>query len=824
METTATVNIVINGKPVRNELNLLRAEALRLADSFVEAENAMDFSKSNEILSNLLQTIDVLDGKKSSIDFIFDDKMLSESDSFFTKLNSLKDRFLNIFSNDDIAETAKNVVNDFSASFTEYLKGFELPKLTYDELIAFCSDNDSVLNSYLSELTNLVESFKKSLNFKDQELISNRFKELFEDIKSLIDDSSNPDLIRKQFNTLIDEFNALSRDLYKRWNGDFKQIKENEFIAYYDKLNDILLSENDDNVKRLDRYYASLGHLKNLLEILEAEGKQDSKEWHRLKLRLTETESKIASFINYISKKKQDVEDKKQKNISKTVILNSKSQSEQIAIDDFNDIYSRSYQDNRLLALKLQQIKIDYLKQLLVLEKEGSKEYFNLEKQLAKANRDYQIMLYKQYDKELRSWLYIYSQQGAKKRMDAELAIVDELHEQKKLKEEEVEEAKAAIRKKYRDEVNSKTVTKAPNQDFDDAKDDYDKQLKALENAREQGLIGQKDYESRKWQIVQNYHNKIVQLVSGQGNEWATMVTNLVETWKSAFDNLGSTLPEKLKNIADITAATFAVMNACLSSYTNYANDCRDVELAKVERNYDAEIKAAGNNDKKKKKLEEKKQHDIARIKTKYNNKAMAIEIAQATAQTAIAAINAYASASKVSFILGPIAAAMALAAGALQIATIQKSHKAQAMGYYEGGFTARSSRNDRVAGVVHSNEFVANNKALSNPELTPLFRLLDIAQKNNTVGSLTADDVTTALIGKNGSIPLNISSNDSSIDLIPSYIAGNTAVLENAINVIDELKELLSNGIESYMVMDGERGFERRWENYIKLKNNPKR
>lgn len=823
METTATVNIEINGKPVRNELKSLRAEALRLAESFVEAENAMDFSKSNETLSKLLKIIDAIDEKKSSIALMFDDNLEIENNGIYNKLSALKDRILNIFSNDDIDATAKKIVTDFSVSFAEYLKGFELPKLT-DDLGECTTNNDAELNGYLTELTNLVDSFKKYPNKKDQASIVKRFKELYQVIETLIEESSQPDFFRTKFNSKKDEFNALTRELRKRWKGDLKQIKENEFIAYFDKLNDILLSGNDDNAKRLDRYYATLGHLKELLKILESAGKQSSKDWHRLKLRVTETESKIASLSNYMSKKKQDEEDKKQKNISKAALLKSKSQSDQIAIDDFNDIYSRSYQDNRLLALKLQQIKIDYLRQLLDLEDDGSKEHFNLEKQLAKANREYQIMLYKQYDKELRAWLYIYSQQGAKERMDAELAVVDELHKQKKLKEEEVEEAKAAIRKKYRDELNSKTATKVPNQYFDDAKDDYDKQLKALENAREQGLIGQKDYESRKWQIVQNYHNKIMQLISGQGSEWATMVTNIVETWKSAFDNLGSTLPEKLKSIADITAATFAVMNSCLTSYTNYANACRDEELAKVERNYDAEIKAAGNNDKKKKKLEEKKQHDIARIKTKYNNKAMAIEIAQATAQTAIAAINAYASASKVSFILGPIASAMALAAGALQIATIQKSHKAQAMGYYEGGFTARSSRNDRVAGIVHSNEFVANNKALSNPELTPLFRLLDIAQKNNTVGSLTADDVTTALIGKNGSRPLNISNNESSIDLIPTYIAGNTTVLENAINVIDELKELLSNGIESYMVMDGERGFERRWENYIKLKNNPKR
>ena len=64
METTATVNIEINGKPVRNELKSLRAEALRLAESFVEAENAMDFSKSNETLSKLLKIIDAIDEKK----------------------------------------------------------------------------------------------------------------------------------------------------------------------------------------------------------------------------------------------------------------------------------------------------------------------------------------------------------------------------------------------------------------------------------------------------------------------------------------------------------------------------------------------------------------------------------------------------------------------------------------------------------------------------------------------------------------------------------------------------------------------------------------
>lgn len=63
----------------------------------------------------------------------------------------------------------------------------------------------------------------------------------------------------------------------------------------------------------------------------------------------------------------------------------------------------------------------------------------------------------------------------------------------------------------------------------------------------------------------------------------------------------------------------------------------------------------------------------------------MKIEIAQALASTALAAINAYASGSKINVWLGPVAAAMATAAGMMQIATIKKQHQAEEAGYYVG-------------------------------------------------------------------------------------------------------------------------------------------
>ena len=424
------------------------------------------------------------------------------------------------------------------------------------------------------------------------------------------------------------------------------------------------------------------------------------------------------------------------------------------------------------------------------------------------------------------AWLYIYSQQGAKVRMDAEMRVAKQLYDQKLLNEEEYQEARAAIEKKYRDEVNSNTGTKAKNQDFDDAKDTYKLQLKALEDAHKQGLISQEDYESRKWQIVQNYHNKIMQLSGNQGSEWGSMVANLVETWKAGFENLGSTLPDKLKNIAAMAASAFAVMNAGIKSYTDYANASRDLEVKKVEQSYDAQIKAAGDNEKKRKQLEEQKQKDVAAIKTKYDKRAMVIEMAQAVASTALAAINAYSSAAQVpmiGYILAPIAASMALAAGALQIATIKKSHQAQQMGYYEGGFTGRDGNNRREVGVVHANEFVANHRAVANPELMPVLRLIDQAQRNNTVGSLTREDVSRA-IGQGAILGDMTVAQKRTAEQHDTSMVMVAASMEQQTAAINELNARLADGIESFMVMDGERGFDRSWQRYQRMKNNPKR
>ena len=126
----------------------------------------------------------------------------------------------------------------------------------------------------------------------------------------------------------------------------------------------------------------------------------------------------------------------------------------------------------------------------------------------------------------------------------------------------------------------------------------------------------------------------------------------------------------------------------------------------------------------------------------------MKIELAQAVAQTAMSAINAYSSAAAIpliGFTIAPIAAAMAVAAGLMQIAAIKKQHAAEQAGYYEGGFTG-GKRYRKEAGVVHEGEFVVNHDGVNNRNLMPVLDLIDRAQRNNTIGKLTADDVTRRL------------------------------------------------------------------------------
>ena len=172
-------------------------------------------------------------------------------------------------------------------------------------------------------------------------------------------------------------------------------------------------------------------------------------------------------------------------------------------------------------------------------------------------------------------------------------------------------------------------------------------------------------------------------------------------------------------------------------------------ETAAINARYSAEISAAEGNNYKVAKLEKEKQAALAKAKNEANKKLFAMQVIQAVAQTAQNAISAYGSAAAipvVGYIMAPIAAAMAIAAGMIQIAAIKKQQQAsEAQGYAQGGFTPQGRVNEEV-GVVHAGEWVASQKLLASPVARPLINALDYAQRTNTIGSLRADDVSRAI------------------------------------------------------------------------------
>ena len=272
---------------------------------------------------------------------------------------------------------------------------------------------------------------------------------------------------------------------------------------------------------------------------------------------------------------------------------------------------------------------------------------------------------------------------------------------------------------------------------------------------------------------------------------------------------------ETMQQIVAGAQAAYQTIGQFMSAASAYSQACSDLEVAKITANYDKQIEAAGNNTKKKEKLEKERDKKIADAKTKANKKAMIMEMAQAVAQSAMGAISAYSSTMAgapypANLVLAPISAGIALAAGALQIATIKKQHQAEEAGYYEGGFTG-GHRYRREAGVVHEGEFVANHKAVENPNILPFLTFLDQAQRNNTVGSLSAQDVsrsmgtgTSQLLAPIVNVNVDNERLNDSIDRIN----------ENQ----DRLASQLEQGIGVDIPIDGENGLYRRLKRYEDL------
>lgn len=345
--------------------------------------------------------------------------------------------------------------------------------------------------------------------------------------------------------------------------------------------------------------------------------------------------------------------------------------------------------------------------------------------------------------------------------------------------------------------------------------DEYDEQKWLLDNELESVRQNEEDKKNAQMKVLEAQYDN-ANSASGQMAAVQAMYEQQLITYEQYQERMTEIARNKEEARKAIMQQAFSTVNTMLSAASSYSQACSDLETARINANYEKQIEAAGNNSEKKKRLEEKRDKELAAAKKKANKRAMVIQIAQATAQTAQSAINAYSSAAAipiVGHILAPIAAATAVAAGMLQIATIKKQQQAQEAGYYEGGFTGGSSYR-RKAGIVHEGEFVANHNAVNNPQVLPALQLIDEAQRNNTVGSLTAADISRSL-GQGGATV--VSAPSVTVNTDNSEL---NATLGEARDVIDQLSLVLAQGIHAECYIDGELGIARNLDRYNKLKS----
>lgn len=478
----------------------------------------------------------------------------------------------------------------------------------------------------------------------------------------------------------------------------------------------------------------------------------------------------------------------------------------------YNDANSAIYQNNTALNEALYKNDVEAMKKRLALykDREGSEEWLDLKAEMEQAELDHQLQMQESYQNQLRELRQQFGKQDLQAQETMYLNGLDNLYKQGLIKEEEYQQMKLEITKQF---ASQRAQIDADDHGAGSAQLKInDKSSEMVNSARaaagESQLTGNATLGGYFSSQIQNYQNTMEKLKELYGND--------KQNHAAYMQAKAQVTANFLDNMVQQTSAAYNGINNILSSASAYAQACSDLEQAKISKNYEKQIAAAGKNSKKKKKLEEKRDKELAAAKSKANKKAMKIEIAQAIASTAMAAINAYSSAAAIKgtgWLLAPIAAGMATAAGMLQIATIKKQHQAEAAGYYEGGYTG-GTRYRKEAGVVHEGEFVANHNAVNNSSIRPALDLIDRAQRSNTVGSLTADDITRSLgQGSSTVVAPVVNVNNDNTEVRQSLDGVNAAV--------SRLTQTLDDGIEVEVPISGRRGLHRRLQDYQRILNN---
>lgn len=156
------------------------------------------------------------------------------------------------------------------------------------------------------------------------------------------------------------------------------------------------------------------------------------------------------------------------------------------------------------------------------------------------------------------------------------------------------------------------------------------------------------------------------------------------------------------------------------------------------------------------------------------------------------------------------------VAKAALQIAAIKAGFavvKGLIGNFYTGGYTGAGEW-DEPKGVVHSNEFVANRFAVANPSVRPVLDLINQAQRNNTISTLSAADISRVLPGANGGQTVVVQNDNPEL----------MALIAACSQAVGTLQERLKYPIKAAVSVSGKDGIDQATKDFNSMNNNVSR
>ena len=483
------------------------------------------------------------------------------------------------------------------------------------------------------------------------------------------------------------------------------------------------------------------------------------------------------------------------------------------------------YQNQEALNEALYQNELDALIERQRLYNKGTQEYLDLQAEIEQREGMHKIENARHYQELLAQLQEEYGEKDVDKQKalavnrlkwmeQYELHQMENLYKEGELNHEDYEKRKTEITTKYakyRKEVALQFEWQKSEQNLNDSKGEkfkrrVDKVHKTADNK------AKADYQNEhpNGQSVSDYFTADIVQFSSVMENIRKMEANGVISHQEAMAAMGQATADMVDQMGQKFQMAYEAITPIMNAMSSYYAAQSDYEQKVTQQKYDRMIKHAGKNATLARKLEDKKQKELAKIKTKYARKEANMQVAQAIAQTALGAVSAYASVMRgipapANLVMAPIAAGLAIAAGAIQIATIKKQQQAQEAGYYEGGFTGGSDYR-RKAGIVHQGEFVANHRAVNNPQLLPALKLIDKAQRNNTIGMLTASDVSQSL----GTGTTVVSAPTVNVQTDNAELSG---VIGKMNETLDRMGALLDGGITANVSMNDFKKEERHWD-----------